>query len=552
MIKKLSIAAAVLAVVVLAGVLYFKRSMGPSDAATLVPSDTVVFLNILDVPRTALRWSGSALAKIGKEPEMKAFLEKPFARLKDSPGSIEASGILSSLKPGNLFLAVTDVSAAHIDVLVGFQYWGGRAEFEKAVARMRKELPADPTPPTTEVYEGQEIVASKHGANTFYSASLGQWGFVATRAEAIKFALDSASGKSRDDTLAANPRLQSVSSHLLNDPDLRIFIQPEKAVEALLTLGQDFGAQSIPEQVGYLKSAEAVGATWKIDGLVQRDAIFVLRKNSAPIPTLGRQVIQLTSNTTVAVIDALVPTESLTRLIASVLPTLATNPDVAAIMDLGTQAYGPEAGLVANWPGGQMAPSVLLAIKVRDKEKAARFVSSTLAVLPNHVATQQNGLSMYSVPAFGNPFAAPTFAQTDEFLLFGLDATSVSTAAGRTAGSPTLETAAVFPSLAASFNAANEAFVFVDSATIFERAYTALRPVIIFGATVMPDIGAYIDTAKLPQTETITKHLAPMTLAQQASGEGTLIESSGPITVIQAIVAGTLAGGAASSGLVPR
>jgi len=552
MIKKLSIAAAVVAVLVLAGVLVLKRSSGPSDAATLVPSDSVFFINLVDVPRTALRWNGSALAKIGREPEMKAFLEKPLARLQQTSGTTEASDILLKLKPGNLFVAVTDISPSALEVLVGFQYWGGRAEFDKAVERMRRELPAATSQPKAETYDGWEILVSSHGTNTLYSASIDRWGFLATNLEAMKFALDRASGKSSEGTLASNPHLQTVASHLRRDTDVRVFIQPQKAVDTLLALGQTAGATSIPEQVGLLRSTEAIGATWMIDGLVQRDALFVLRQNSSPLPSLSRKTIDLTSPETVAFVDASVPTESLTQMIASLVPNLATIPDVADVMDLGGHAYGPEASLVANWPTGQMTPSVLLSINVRDSDKAAQFLTKILTLLPNHVATQQDGLSMYSIPAFGNPLASPTFTLTDEFLIFGLDPTTVFAAATRKGGTPNLESTPGFSAITSEFREANEAFVFVDSAAIFERAYTALRPVLIFGATVMPDIGAYIDTAKLPQTGTVTKFLTPMTLTQRAMPDGTLIESNGPITITQALAAGMLAGGAASSGLLPR
>jgi hypothetical protein len=79
---------------------------------------------------------------------------------------------------------------------------------------------------------------------------------------------------------------------------------------------------------------------------------------------------------------------------------------------------------------------------------------------------------------------------------------------------------------------------------LFERAYTAVRPVILFGALVMPGMAETIDTTKLPQTDTIAKHLPPIILSQQCTAEGVLFESSGPVTVSQILLG--LAAAAAS------
>ena len=95
MIKKLSIAAAVFVVLVLVAVLLFRQVAGPSDAATLVPADTVFFASLTDLPRSVIRWQGTSLAKIGSEPEVKAFLEKPLSQLLSKPGSGETGNLLA-------------------------------------------------------------------------------------------------------------------------------------------------------------------------------------------------------------------------------------------------------------------------------------------------------------------------------------------------------------------------------------------------------------------------------------------------------------------------
>ena len=192
--KKIFLAAGVLVALLAAALYYLKSSIGPMDAAVLAPEDTVLFVNLTNFPRTVLRWRGTALAKIASEPEMKAFLGKPLGHFQSIAGVKESGTILGSLKPSALFVAVANVSVNKADVLVGFQYWGGRKDFESAVARMRRELPASAKAPVPVDYAGDGILSSQHGAVRIVSATHGRWGFVATSEELVKGALDRVSG----------------------------------------------------------------------------------------------------------------------------------------------------------------------------------------------------------------------------------------------------------------------------------------------------------------------------------------------------------------------
>ena len=116
------------------------KDAGPTDAAELVPAETVAFACIPDLPRTASRWPKTTLAKIGAEPEVQAFLERPFQYLTSDYGGNEAAGILWKLKPGRIFSAVVSVTSNDAMILVGFQFWGGKGGHDVAVARLREEL----------------------------------------------------------------------------------------------------------------------------------------------------------------------------------------------------------------------------------------------------------------------------------------------------------------------------------------------------------------------------------------------------------------------------
>ena len=533
MIKKLSLAAAVLAVLILVGILLIRRAVGPSDPAMLVPGNTVFFASATDLPRSFLRWQGTCLTGIGKEPEVKAFLEKPMARLMANPGTDEAGKILIGLKPARIFLAVTGVAADRLDALVGFQYWGGRTDFDGAVARMRRELPPGET--TRENHGGDEIVCSRHGKFMDFTAGHGKWGFVSTNGDLIKAALDRARGKPGSPTLAANPRFQEVSKRMLNAPDFSFFLQPQKAIDMLLETGRSLGAEVIPEQVEDLRATEAVGGSLKFDGELQRDVMFLLRKGPKPTVALTHKTARFTAPETVVFVDFLARFAGLPALLEKALAGAAPQSSLVELAELVSAACGPECALVINWGTGQMAPSGVFAVEIRDRARATDALNKLISFFPETRVVDEAGVKLYSIPAVSNPLASPTLALTDQFLILGMDPASVSKAA-RSQGAAIEGHPAFAPAIPA-YRSANDGFAFLDTHSVFARAYTALRPVILFGAQVMPGATDMIDTGKLPQTETIARHLPPVIFSQQRLEDGVLLESSGPVTVSELAIA---------------
>jgi len=540
MLKKLFLSAALLAVLLVLAFLIFQRMAGPADGASLLPADTVFYAALTDLPRSALRWQGTALAGIGREPEVKAFLEKPLAKWLSDPGAQEAGGVLTGLKPVRVFLAMTGVSASRTDGVVGFQFWGGKKDFDVAVARLRKELP--PGEATRESHAGDEIVSTNHGRFSLCTASHGRWGFLATDPSLLKSLLDRVSGKPSGPSLAQSGDFQTSLASSLPAPDFLFFLRPQKVVDVLLETGSSLGAEAIPGQIRELRAIEAVMGTGKMEGKLQRDAVFLLRPGGPPADSLAHKALPFTTPETVLYVDFLARFGGLSSLLQKALPGREEAAD--GLAGLAASAFGPEGAVVANWPTGQMTPSAVFALEIRDPEAAADALKKFLAFFPETLVTEQDGLRLYSIPSLSNPLASPTLALTPSFLIVGLAPAVVTQSAG--ASGPTIASQPAFAPVLPAFQSANGAFAFVDSRLLFERAYNALRPVILFGAQVLPGLADTIDTTKLPQTDTIARHLPPIILSQQRSAEGVLIESSGPITVSQ-IALGLAAAAAASA-----
>ena len=541
--KMIFIVAAVFVLLAAAALYYLKGSIGPLDAAVLAPEDTVLFVNLNNLPRTAIRWQATALAKIAAAPEMAAFLERPLTRLRSNAGVSESGSILGSLKPSALFVAVANVSPAKADVLVGFQYWGGRKDFDAAVARLRRELPASAIAPSKADHAGDEIRSSQHGALRIVSATHGHWGFVSTNEERVKGALDRVSGSAPG--LTGNAKFQAVKAHLATDSDFLVFLQTGSAIDALLAVGKSMGAEAIPSQVENLRKTEALGISLKLEGALQKEAIFALHPGAQPDGKLARKPLRFTSPETGFYCDFLGRFDALSALIekaknSPAAESLAAAPqtsEIPVLAKLAAEAFGPENGIIASWPAGKMAPNPLFAVEVRDAAKANEFIQKVISLFPDTLTTEEGSTKLYSFPSISNPLATPTLAQTDGFLLLGVDADSVASAAHGAGKSPTLESAPAFAGAVSAYNGAGELFAYVDTRMLFDRAYTSLRPVIIFGSAVMPGFTDWIDPSKLPQTDTVARHLPPIILSQRKVNDGILIESSGPITMGQAVFA---------------
>jgi Protein of unknown function (DUF3352) len=529
------------------------RDTGPAEAAELLPAETVALASIPDLPRTASRWPKTILAKIGAEPEMKGFLERPFQYLTKDHGGNEAAGILWKLKPGRIFTAVISVTSNDAAALVGFQFWGGKSGHDVAVARLREELSKGEPPPelTRETYNAVEIVSSHHGVHTLYNASQGQWGFLSNNLAVIKDAIDRASGRQKEGSLAENPRYKEVLDKLLKDADLLFFCQPQSALETLLEVGSSLGAQPIPQQVEQLKKVEAVGATTMLDEANLRDRIFVLRRNPPDIGTLSHQGMKLTSPETVAYFDFATDFRQIS--------TAASNAVTAGLLNLPTvrnsklpqlfpEAFGPDCAISISWGAEQTTPTGLLAIQVKDQAKADAAVQEALSLFPEASVTELDGLRYINFPSLQSAFANPTLALADGFLILGSNSEQLSRAMQSFTSGDTLENSPGFASAIDSYRTANEVFGYIDSKAFFERSFPKLRQVIIFGAAIMPGVSEIIDGSKLPETETIAKHLEPIVYSQTRIPEGYLVESNGPITMNQALL---IAAGAGAAFLKP-
>ena len=207
--------------------------------------------------------------------------------------------------------------------------------------------------------------------------------------------------------------------------------------------------------------------------------------------------------------------------------------------DLG-KAFGPELGVIADWPLKDGQPSAVVGLDVRDAVKARAFVevfTGEAAGTPPWGRAEKDGVTTFQGPPGDALVAlAPTLALGEKFLVLGLSAEGVEAAVARWQKAPprvwTIQ----------EVTAPTAGFGELDMKTLFERSYGTMRPLLAMSLAFSADAGKYIDAGKLPGTETISRHLTPSIYSQSTTPDGTLVQSVGTLTFNQVLI-GAIGGG---------
>lgn len=543
--NKIVVLILVVLAVVMASVLWLRSQMGITEPSELAPAEAAVYAALPDLPRSALRWRSTALMKLAAEQEVAAFLEKPLGVARRERGGDEAGRLLASLKPARLFAAAIP-SGDSLKAVVGVQFWGSRKDWETAAARLHKELAEEgtDTKPAKEKENSQEIWRAPIRDGELFWGSAGRWGMLSNDRQLLLDALARVTRRQAPRPLASDPDFLSCRQVLGADHDMVVFARPGVLVQSVLEAGAAMGLTPDEHQRAALAQAKAAAYALRAEGTSLREALFVLRPNPPTLEPLAHLAMPYTGNDTLAYYDAVARVDMAAQSLART-PWAGKYPGgPEALLEDVSGAWNGQFSLAVRWPSQAMRPSLLLCLGVRDAATAREaLLRAATAFLPEVQVSAQNGAEIFSSPALRTPLASPAAALRNSELLIALDDADLQMALGASGGSELLQQAAFAPALSAYQNA-NEAFGYLDLRTLAERVYPLGRQMIIFSAALVPGIGDIVDVAKLPQTETLARHLGPVVFFQQRRSDGYLLESTGPITMLQTML---LLGGAGAS-----
>ncbi|HEY5792111.1 MAG TPA: hypothetical protein VIS74_02360, partial [Chthoniobacterales bacterium] len=333
--KILPLLAAVTVLLIGAGLVFFKFVVGPANPASFLPADTLFYAAFPDFLQTAGRWNKTSLAKISQEPDVKKFLEKPLGKLL-AAGKKDGSTVgrvLLDLKPSRLFVSAQKLTEQEFQAVVGLQYWGGAASFQRALKELTAALAAgQPVESRTEKHGDFEIEIFQLPQFQLAAARWKNWGFLANNPAALRAVLDSATqpGISK---LAADPVYESTIRPLAAQPDFLAFVRVEPVLDTVLAAGKKLGASAIPQQVNAIREAQAVGFSTKLAGADLQDVLFIRTQKPLPLPPrLATRDIEFTNVSSIAFFefaldwDRLKPDENLA-------PSPGLTADALALLD---------------------------------------------------------------------------------------------------------------------------------------------------------------------------------------------------------------------------
>lgn len=546
--KKILVALFLVLVIAGASVWYVVSRYGVTDSASLVPADAVAYTAIPDLIQSGIRWNQTALAKIGMEPSMIEFMERPMGLLGQG-GMDEAIGILTRLKPGRIYAALNTVTETSATGIFGFQYFGAKKDYDEAIDRFHRQiLQLAPGAARTELtHAGDGIVQIQLGQQSLFTGSHRSWAFVSNDLVTIQNAMDRASGRVSGEALADSEQFQAVRSELSKSAEWIWYVATAPILDVLLAAGEKVDAAVNHSQLEQVRKISAVGGSLSFSGLDQVERIFMLWDDVPTYPAIDRSGLEFTTAQDIVFMESIQDWSMLAtpEYLASLPPEITTFLEQNGI-DLSKlpAIFGQESVLVANWPSGAMFPTAMMALSIQDRpamESITRQLVENFA--PTATISERHGATVFDFPIPGFSLVDPAVAVSDSHWIAAVTGSALNGVLDRTSSKETLAASPAFQSVSAQWQKDSQSFLFVDTKTVFERIYNTARPMIIFGAAMSPDLAKSVDIQKLPETEIISKHLGPMVMTQHTTSNGWLIESSGPITLYQTITLGGAAVG---------
>ena len=559
--KKILFSLVVLVAVATAALVVYKRTIGAHvPAALLVPGETLLFVDVPNVPRTALRWPKTGVAQVFAEPEMRQFLQKSQAQDGLMKSLDEKLAQWLRLAPREVFVAVTAIDGPTPKWIAGCAFLGRKKAAVALLAEPRAALKAAWPAGRSDLgtHGTTEVETFTFGDSVVAEAFQGEWYLVSNDVALLHRTLDAAAlPNGAADALGTREIFKKATAPLPADGDTLVFAQLGTLTERVKSLLVASGQAVEPQQLAEFQRMQAVAWGTKLEGTQVRDTIYLLAPGGTTEAALPRSALALSAAETFLYYGMALPAKieipASTGLLGGYLPMLA--PLEKALAEKGltwadlSVAFGPELGVVADWDAEDPSPSVLLALDVRDPVKARAFVDAFTGSAPGTAAwgrAEIDGATLFQSPTGSGLLAvSPTLALTGKFLVLGLSPAAIEMALTRLANGPAgiVQTPA-YQGAVQTVGAPTSGFGYLDMKTLIERSYATLRPMLALSLATTGEGGAAFDAGKLPSSETISRHFTPSVYSQSVTAEGTLVESSGTLTFNQVAMA-AIGGGVA-------
>lgn len=532
------------------GLAIFKQISSPvsTPVADALPRDTVVFLQIPDIHGTSSRFQNTAIARIFQEPEVQAFLDQPGNALKElfPAGTIHPLARLQALKVSSAFVALTSLDVKNLSAIAGFSHATTKEEILKQIEPLKETFFESNPAATAELlsHNGIEIQVFNADPREFAIAFASEAFYITTSVDFLKSFLDRLDTPDKENSLTQNPLFVKATDKLPSSREFMAYANLEIIFDALEKLTALSPESFDPDAFEQIKPMKAFVASVSIEQDIFRDVTFVLTDKQLEYPELREDSLKFTSPDSLIYAASLLHTEDMNLDDPNLQALIISNPYFAAIqealnekgMDITQMEdiLGDEASFILDWPAAATSPNPLISVQLRSQQIANNISTLLLSgeIFDTLTPETLDNASLFLFPQASILPIRASLALSENYLFFSLSPEQLRQSF-KTTDSPTLESSEKFKKAKALVPAANMSFIYLDAQMLFERLYGTLRPFILIGASFAPDINKYIDPAKLPATETISKHLSPIATSISNLPEGVYTESAGPVTFNQ-------------------
>jgi hypothetical protein len=541
-----------LAAAAFGGWYYWKVSQRISSApvSALLPRETILLAHMPDFNRMRDEWRDSDIYKLYREPAVQDFLTKPLGSV-PTPKAFGAQTLrdVEQLDPKHAFIALISVQRNNPKFVGGFQFRGNEQDAERLIGKWRSGLLEQAPGAKREKAEYQrhdiDIVATP--ALSVATTYARPWFLAATDVEDLKALLDRAEHRTNNPnaTLDNDPAYREAVSHRPSSYAAFFYLQPKMFSERLAALRAATRSSPAPGEATMLEKMRCIAGSMRFEDGKIHDALFLGMPKLEHDGTITRSSLSLGTKETFFYlslllnlsdkVDALNQASALAG--AKILRALS---DSGITADDWKAAFGLELESLADWPSSAHWPSPLLTLPVSDMSKAGRIVETFTRADDDTAWTnsEKDGVRYFTKQSVASLVAiTPTIAVSNRTLIAGLNPVSVEEAIKRTgAKSSELSDSSMYKAAAKLLPEPTNFFAYVDTALLYSRLDTSLRPMLLMAAAFMPAVAGSVDASKLPPAEVITKHLSPIVSSQRYDGDGYVAESVGPITLDQAAI----------------
>jgi hypothetical protein len=527
-------------------VLLWKQSQVSVAADQIAPGDAVFYFEVPHLVRTIRNLPDTALCQIFQEPSVRRFVRQPASMI-----SKEYQGVWNSFLNLNctaLFFCATDPNRQRW--IVGFQGSSSSPVRSREIQNISKRLFGRGAVHISLVETDK--VRFVDDADGICFAEIAGWTVLSRNSVLLRESLRNA--KSGDAGLRWSKLFQECRSNIRAPYDLLLFARGSPSLNLGSGAGWEFDREQTPS------SAQAVMASTTIEGARLRDTIFTSTGTSQLYEPLSRQGLTMTSAKTIGYLASRLELSRLWRLsdqFSGDWPVAATLRDYIGEtrsfgidpQDLDHLVTAAEIVVDQDPASGSFVTAILL--EVTD---LARFQQLIDRIVREKFPDSCRPTSIAGLPAYilsPNENAAVVFGLVDHRLLITWDeSVFVEMVQRLRAKDQGLEHNDQFKETEGLVAAPSDLFLYIDAKVGFQRVYDASRPILIFGAALIPAVNRFVDVMALPEGAEIAKHLSPIVLSRHRVANGFIDESVGPVTAYEA--SAFAVGSAVALGLLQR